>query len=87
MIAPSILFKAADDKVVAINEADEEEFCIYEFEDSSKVLCVLLRQGASREELIDELKNEYDVSVDQASADVDEFITSLLTHKIIVQTT
>jgi hypothetical protein len=84
-IAPSILFKSTNDKLIAVSEEAEDEFCIYEFEDSGRILCELLRQGASKADLQNLLQTEYEVSEAQAAADVDEFIASLLETKIIIE--
>lgn len=45
---------------------------------SGVMLWKLLEQGSDRSVLVDALLSEYDVSAQQASADVDEFLAKLL---------
>lgn len=46
--------------------------------ESGVLLWHLLQQGTGREQLVDALLAEYDVSREQASADVDEFLNTLI---------
>lgn len=45
---------------------------------SGVMLWKCLEQGSDRTDLVEALLSEYDVSAQQASADVDEFLTKLL---------
>lgn len=43
----------------------------------------LLSKGASKEEMLDALLKEYDVSVEEASKDIDEFIGKLKDARLL----
>lgn len=46
-------------------------------------LFMLLQENSSKEELIEFLLNSYDVTVEQASKDVTQFLDVLLQHNIL----
>ena len=46
--------------------------------DSGALLWDVLKQGGDKKALVDALLNEYDVSYEQAEADVDEFLDKLV---------
>lgn len=45
--------------------------------DSGVLLWQTLEQGCTREELVEALMNEYEVNQDEASADIEEFLSKL----------
>jgi len=73
-----VLRKVADNWVVLpVGKASVDFNGMLSLNESGTILWHALEKGGSREDLANALLDEYDVELDQALADVDEFLTVL----------
>ena len=73
-----VLRQVADTWVVLPLKSDTVDFNgMIRLNGSGALLWKTLEQGATREELVQALTSQYDVSRDEAARDVDEFIETL----------
>ena len=64
--------------VVAVGKASVDFNGMLTLNESGALLWQMLESGADRAALVEALTSEYEVTAEQAGADVDEFITTLL---------
>lgn len=73
-----VLRKIADSVVVVPVGATAVDFgSMLNLNETGAFLFELLQKGATKEELLDSMLNEYDVTSEKAEADIDKFINKL----------
>lgn len=80
---PFVYIKLVENKAIAIN-GDSKDYSLYEFEDSAFDLILLIKDGATREELLECLLENYEISPEQAESDLQEFLNSLEEIKLLI---
>ncbi len=75
-----VVLEKIDDSLVVVNLVTDQ---ILELNETAARLLELLRDGMSRDEAVDALAQEYSVSLQEVSENVDTTIRALVEHRVI----
>lgn len=75
-----VVLEKIDDSLVVVNLVTNQ---ILELNETAARLLELLRDGMSRDEAVDALAQEYSVSLQEVSENVDTTIRALVEHRVI----
>ncbi len=69
--------------IVPLGAGNSTEAYIMSVNESGHLLWEMLEKGATEDELLQEMLNEYDVSAEIAKNDIDEFLSELIAKGIL----